>query len=73
MFSLSAEYSSNVRGLSGNLSDLPVSSSQYNILLYSETGNSICVTCWNCWFLDLVADFDLPGQDAWARGLTAYM
>ena len=28
---------SNVRGLAGNLSDLTVASSQYDILLYSET------------------------------------
>ena len=34
---LSAEYSSNVWGLAGNLSDLTVASSQYDILLYSET------------------------------------
>ena len=31
---------SNVRGLSGNLSDLTVASSQYDILLCSETLNS---------------------------------
>ena len=36
---LSADYSiySTVRGLSGNLSDLTVASSRYDILLYSET------------------------------------
>ena len=34
---LSAEYSNNVRGLAGNLSDLTVASSQYAILLCSET------------------------------------
>ena len=34
---LSPEYSSNVRGLAGNLSDLTVASSQYDILFCSET------------------------------------
>ena len=36
---MSAEYSAviNVRGLAGNLSDMTVASSQYDILLYSET------------------------------------
>ena len=34
---LSAEYSSNARGLAGNLSDLTVASSQYDILFCSET------------------------------------
>ena len=37
LFPLSADYSSNVRGLAGNLSDLTVASSQYNIPLCSET------------------------------------
>ena len=37
LFLLSAEYSSNVRGLAGNLSDLTMASSQYDILLCSET------------------------------------
>ena len=40
LYLLSAEYSdvcSNVRGLAGNLSDLTVASSQYDILLCSET------------------------------------
>ena len=40
---------SNVRGLVGNLSYLTVASSQYNILLCSETLVS------DCWFPDLVA------------------
>ena len=34
---LSAEYSSNVRGLAGNLSDLTITSSQYDMLLCSQT------------------------------------
>ena len=34
---LSVEYSSNMRGLAGNLSDLTVASSQYDILFCSET------------------------------------
>ena len=37
---------SNVRGLAGNLSDLTVASSQYDILLCSQ----ICLTCRRCWF-----------------------
>ena len=37
LFPLSADYSSNVQGLAGNLSDLTVASSQYDILLCSET------------------------------------
>ena len=39
LFLLSAEYSvySNVLGLSGNLSDVTVASSRYNIPLWSET------------------------------------
>ena len=36
LYLLSAEYSSNVRGLARNLSDLTVASSQYGILLCSE-------------------------------------
>ena len=42
---------SNVLGLSRNLCDLAVASSQYDILLCSE----ICVTCQSCWFLGSVA------------------
>ena len=38
-----------------NLSDLAVASSQYDILLYSETLVSICVTCQSCRFLGSVA------------------
>ena len=37
LYRLSAEYSSNVRGLAGNLGDLTMDSSQYDILLCSET------------------------------------
>ena len=37
---------SNVRGLAGNLSDLTVASSRYNILLCSET----LVSDMRCWF-----------------------
>ena len=37
LFWLSAEYSSNVRGLAGNFCDLTVASSEYDILLCSET------------------------------------
>ena len=42
---------SNMRGLSRNLSDLAVASSQYDILLCSA---QICVTCESCWFLGSV-------------------
>ena len=37
LFLLSAKYSSNVPGQAGNLNDLTVASSQYDILLSSET------------------------------------
>ena len=40
---------------SGNLSDLAVASSQYDILLCSETLAQICITCQSCWFLGSVA------------------
>ena len=46
---------SNVRGLAGNLSDLTVASSQYDILLCSEALVSECVTCPRCWFTVSVA------------------
>ena len=36
---------SNVRDLAGNLSDMTVASSQYGILLCSETWSQICVSC----------------------------
>ena len=54
LFLLSAEYSGVIgRGLAGNLSDLAVSSSQYDILLGSETlvsdmnhvSNSVALSC----------------------------
>ena len=38
LYLLSAEYSSNVRSLAENLSDLTVASSQYDTLLCSKTG-----------------------------------
>ena len=45
---------SNVRGLAGNLSDLTVASSQYDMLLCSlRLWSQICVssvTCRRCWF-----------------------
>ena len=41
---------SNVQGLAGNLSDLTVASSQYDILLCSETLVSDIATCRRCWF-----------------------
>ena len=41
---------SNVRGLAGNLSDLTVASSQYDILLCSETLVSDMRHVSDCWF-----------------------
>ena len=41
---------SNVRGLAGNLSDLTVASSQYDILLCSETVVSDMRQVRRCWF-----------------------
>ena len=46
---------SNVWGLAGNLSDLTVASSQYDILFAQRLWSLICVTCRSCWFRDLVA------------------
>ena len=46
---------SNVLGLSGNLSDLTVASSQYDILLCSETLVSDLCHIQSCWFLGSVA------------------
>ena len=47
---------SNVRGLAGNLGDQTVGSSQYDIMLCSETlVSQICVTCRSCWIPDSVA------------------
>ena len=37
LFLMYADYSCNVRGLTGNLSDLTMASSRYDILLCSET------------------------------------
>ena len=45
----------NVRVLAGNLSDLTVASSQYDILLCSETLVSDSRHVSSCWFPDLVA------------------
>ena len=43
----------NVRGLAGNLSDLTVASSQYDVVL--RDFGLLSVTCRSCWFPDLVA------------------
>ena len=59
---------SNVRGLAGNLSDLTVASSRYDILMCSETLVSICVTCWSCWFADLVALYCCAGAGCLGPG-----
>ena len=65
---------SNVRGLAGNVSDLTVASSQYDILLCSETlvSDSFNVSEW------LVPGFGLPvwlcrGRMPRARGMVAYV
>ena len=47
---LSVKYTSNVRVLAGNLSDLTVASSQYDILLSLKLRSPICVTCRSSWF-----------------------
>ena len=56
LFPLSAVYSVvMLRRLAGNLSDLTVASSQYDILLCSKTWPQIRVICRSCWFPYLVA------------------
>ena len=50
----------NVRGQEGNLSDMAVASSRYDILfafsyIYLRLWSQICVMCQSCWFPDLVA------------------
>ena len=45
---------SKVRGLAGNLSDLTVASSRYDIRCALRLWSQICVTCQICWFPDLV-------------------
>ena len=65
MFQLSADYSV---VMAGNLSDLTVALSQYDICCALRLLSQICVTCQSCWFSDLVAlfcpSFVVPGQDA---------
>ena len=75
LFRLAAEYScSNVRGVSRNLSDLAVSSSQYDILLCSET-----LVSHLCHVSELlVPGFGRPvflcrGKLPRARGMAAYV
>ena len=63
---------SNVRGLSGNLSDLAVASSQYDVLLCSGPWSQICVMCQSYWFLDSVALSACAGSAPRARGMAAY-
>ena len=65
---------SNVRGLAGNLSDLTVASSQYDILLCSETLVSDMRDLWEL----LVPGFGDPamlcrGRMPRARGMPAYV
>ena len=65
---------SNMWGLAGNLSDLTVASSQYDILLCSET----LVSDMRCVSEVLVPSFCRPvmlcrGKMPWARGIAAYV
>ena len=65
---------SNVRGLAGNLSDLTVASSQYDILFCSET----LVSDMRHVSELLVPGFGRPvllcrGKMPWARGMAAYI
>ena len=74
MYLLFAEYSSNVRGLAVNLSDLTVASSQYDILLCFETFVSDMCHVWEV----LVPGFCRPvllcrGTMSRARGMAAYV
>ena len=66
---------SNVLGLVGNLSDLTVASSQYDILLCSETLVSDMRHVSEFWFPDLVALSCCAGEGclARARGMAAYV
>ena len=74
LYLLSAEYSSNVRGLAGNLSDLTVALSQYDILLCS----GILVSDMSHVSEVLVPGFCRPvllclGKMPRARGMAAYV
>ena len=60
---------SNVRGLTGNLSDLTVASSQYDTLFCSETLSSDMPHVSEFWFPDSVRLFCCLG----ARGMAAYV
>ena len=72
LFLLSAEYSSYVQGLSGNLDDLTGSLSWYIILLGSETSNirhmwEFLVTVFGCAFL--LCGCRMP----WGQWMVAYV
>ena len=74
LYLLSVEYSSNVQGLAGNLSDLKVASAQYDILLCCET----LVSDMHHVSEVLVPGFDCPvllcrGKMPRARGMAAYV
>ena len=71
---LSAEYSSNVRGLAGNLSDLTIASTQYDTLFCSEP----LVSYMHHVLELLVPPFGRPvllclGMMPRARGMSAYV
>ena len=72
LYLLSAEYSSNVHGLTANLSDLTVASCQYDKLLCSET----LVSDMRYMSEVLVPGFGCPvlcwGKMPQARGMAAY-
>ena len=74
MYLLSAEYSSNVRGMAGNLSDLTVALFQYDTLFCSET----LVSDMRHVSEVLVPGFGCPvllcrGKMPWAHGMAAYI
>ena len=74
LFLLSVEYSSNVLGLAGNLSDLTMASSQYDLLFCSET---LVLDMHHVSEL-LVPSFGRPvllcrGKMPWAHGMAAHV
>ena len=74
LFLMSAEYSSNMLGLAGYLSDLTVALTQYDILLCSET----LVSDMHHVSEVLIPSFGRPvlfcqGQDASGHGMAEYV
>ena len=64
---------SNVQSLAGNLSDLTVASSRYDLYCCAlRHWSQICVTCRSCWFPDLsalscCAEAGCLGPEGWLR------